>query len=658
MDSSREKRCYVRRLMVVLSISALLVSPVVTLAAEDAPSERVNLGEINVVSTPVIEENETDRYGAQKTTVTEKQMTDLNAQDLSTALRKTPGVNISRYNMIGAFGGGSGGGVFIRGMGSSRPGAEIKMAVDGVPMYMSVWNHPLLDMMAIDAASSVEVYKSPQPQYFGNAMGMVNILPKKKTEEGFATSGGAAVGSHGTVSVTAAHGGKQGDFDYYLGGAYRSSDGHRENADGRTQNVYGRIGYCLSDQWDMFFYTLVSDNYANDPGAEGADVNEREGRYETRSWLTALTVENRFDVATGSIKVYRNAGEGDWLDQPTDTPGVREDLFNDYLFYGVKAKESFYLWPGGELVAGFDWEVTDGSYDQTLTDGSKNDWEGYDFSVTAPYLAVSQMLGDADGWYVIPSAGFRYYDNSEFESESAPHAGLMLGHKDTRLHAGYSRGVLYPGLEVVVMSEMVIPYLGESWKDLVAETSDHYEIGLSHQFGKLAEVDLTWFHEKGKNRYVIVPPPPPPPVYDNVESYEMQGVEATLNIYPSDDFSMFAGMTWLDPEPSDLPYAPELTVSGGANWRFLNTFRLSADFQYVDEMYVDAQVRKQGTVNTGLVDDSFLLNAKLTYGFTATGNVEWEMFVAGENLTDTDYEYLPGYPMPGVTGMIGIGFSM
>ena len=64
-----------------------------------------NLEEITVVGSPVIEANEVDRYASQKTTVTQRQIQDLNAQDVSTALRMAPGVNITQYNMIGSFGG-------------------------------------------------------------------------------------------------------------------------------------------------------------------------------------------------------------------------------------------------------------------------------------------------------------------------------------------------------------------------------------------------------------------------------------------------------------------------------------------------------------------------------------------------------------------------
>ena len=218
--------------MVLLGVASFLVMILHQYSCLAYESESSELATIVVTATPIIEGNERDRYGGEKTVVSEEQMEDLNAQDLTTALRRTPGVNISRYNMIGAFGGATGGGVFIRGMGASRPGAEIKTFIDGVPMFMSVWNHPLLDLMSIDSAESVEVYKSPQPYMFGNALAVVNIVPKVKTTEGFVTKFSFSGGAHETYVAKGEQGGKVGYFDYYVGGGYRTSDGHRENSDG------------------------------------------------------------------------------------------------------------------------------------------------------------------------------------------------------------------------------------------------------------------------------------------------------------------------------------------------------------------------------------------------------------------------------------------
>lgn len=624
--------------------------------AQNPPEKTYEIPQILVVGSPIIEGNEVDSFAGQKTTVTEQQIDDLNAQDLSTALRRTPGVNITRYNPVGSFGGASGGAVFIRGMGSSRPGSEIKMMVDGIPMYMSVWNHPLLDLMSIDPAQSIEVYKSPQPCIFGNAFAVINIIPKGKRVDGFRTSMRLEGGSYRTGIATIDHGGKQDNVDYYLSGGYRTSNGHREDADGEIKDAYGRIGYRFSPVWKLSAFSLGNDNSATDPGKEGADPSRKTGVYQTNSWMNIVTLENSYDLAKGFFKLYRNKGEGNWLNQPTNITRVRENQYNEFLFYGIKARETFHAWKGGQIVSGLDWDYTDGSYDDFYSNGANNSWSGHHFTIVSPYAAISHLFGERSEFYCIPSAGARYYDKSDFDSEWSPHAGIILGYRQTELHAGYARGVIYPGLDVVVLSEKVNPSLKNSWKNLHAEIVNHYEIGISHNFGQVATAEVTWFYDDGRDRYVIVSPPPPPPVFANIESYRTQGIEASISVNPVQNISLFAGVTYLDPKPSDLPYAPDITWSTGINWRFLEAFKLSLDCQYIDDMYVDSQARRLNATNNLEVHDYFLLNGKVGYSFL-WNRIRTEIFLAGENLTNAAYEYMPGYPMPGISGMMGLKLS-
>ena len=127
------KRYHAKNLVAVI-VLMLWITTAVSAVAEEV----FELEEIQVVASPIIERNLLDPFAGQKTLVSEAQIEILNVQDLTAALRKTPGINISRYNPIGSFGGGEGGAVFIRGMGSSRPGSEIKMYIDGIPMFMSI----------------------------------------------------------------------------------------------------------------------------------------------------------------------------------------------------------------------------------------------------------------------------------------------------------------------------------------------------------------------------------------------------------------------------------------------------------------------------------------------------------------------------------------
>ncbi|ROQ93197.1 TonB-dependent receptor [Desulfosoma caldarium] len=614
---------------------------------------------VRVVGSPIIEGNAIDAFAAQKTVVTDQQMEDLNAQDLQTALRQTPGVTISRYNPIGSFGGATGGAVFIRGLGSSRPGAEIKTFVDGVPVYMSIWNHPLLDLLPIDPAQSVEVYKSPQPHVFGNAFAAVNLVPKAALKEGYQTTLRGSYGSYDTAVVQGEHGGRPTDrWDYYLAGAYRRSDGHRDNANGELGNAYARLGGTINSHWGAYAFALWNDNYADDPGAKGAPRAQRLGRYETRLWLVTASLTNEYEKASGFFKVYRSSGEGDWLDQPTSREGVREDLFNDFLFYGFKARESFRLWPGSELVAGLDWDRTEGDYVARFTDGKRDVWDGHDFTLLSPYAALSHTFGDPQGFRVIPSVGVRYYDHTDFDGQWSPHVGVIVGYGHTELHASYARGVLYPGLDVVVFSQKVIPALKDTWKDLDAEVLDHFELGIRHRWAEKLTVDVTAFYDEGSDRYVVVPPPPFPPIYDNVEDYTLKGAEATATFFATDRLAFFAGATYLVADPDDLPYTPKWTVTGGLNWRFLDRWTLNVDGERVGSMAVREQARRFGALNTQKVDAYVLLNGKLSYQFPLSHTkAQGTVYVAVENILNEDYEYLPGYPMPGTNVMFGAKFT-
>lgn len=640
-----------KRLTVVVLMSAFVSQGAV--AGEQEP---VEIEEIVVVSSPVIEGNVVDRYGAGQTLITQEQIDSLNAQDVTSALRKTPGVNISRYNPIGAFGGGEGGAVFIRGMGSSRPGSEIKTYIDGVPMYMSIWNHPLMDLMSIDAGNTIEVYKSPQPQNFGNAMAGINIVPKTWTRDGYGGRVELSAGSYGTTVAKAETGGSSGNLDYYLGGGLRHSDGHRDHSEGDTGNVYGNLNYSLNSMWDVSLFALHSDNSAEDPGEEGADPSEREGTYETRATLASLTLSNSGESFNGFIKLYTNSGEGDWLDQPTDTDGVTEDLYNDFAFYGAKARETFSMGRITEIVTGFDWEYMEGDYEAFYSNGETEVWDGHDVTLLSPYTAISHEISVTDTVSLIPSAGVRYYDNSDFGNAWSPHAGLLMEAGCFSGHFGYSRGVVFPGLDVVVFSEEVISALGESWKDLDPEVMDHYEAGLSYSSGSLFKADLTWFYNDGKDRYVFVTSPTSKPVYQNVETYVTKGVEASVSISPREDLAFFFGATVMRTDPVDLPYAPDLTLSAGLNWRFLTAFKMSVDAQYQDGMYTASQARKSSAVNTEEVDGFTVVNCKVSYDIPCTG-MDLTVYVAGENLTDADYEYQSGYPMPGISLMTGVVMS-
>jgi outer membrane cobalamin receptor len=619
-------------------------------------ADAVEIEDTVVVASPVIEGNTVNQYGSQVTTVTEQQIQDLNAQDLPSALRRVPGVIISRHNPIGSFGGGDGGAVFIRGQGSSRPGAEIQMSLDGIPRFVGVWTHPLMDVNSIDPVERIEVYKGAQPVLFGNmAFGAVNMVTKRVRDPGLTGRVQGAYGSYDTWVGIAELGSKSGAFDYYGNVSYRESDGHRDNADGEIFSCFGRAGYEISSHWDANVLFSGTDSWANDPGPEDGS-HPPDGRFAVDDFITIFTAANRYAWGNGTLKAYWNRGDLDWTGQFNETTGQNDsDTLTDYDNYGVRVRQFVNPWNHGELMMGFDADFISGKAQFVEPPGEPQFFDRETFRILSPYVSLSHQLGEKTGWHVIPSAGARYFNHSEFEDEWGPQFGLVVGYRTTTVHAYYGRGLNYPGINVVIFDEVFIPGPDLKWRDLQPEVLDHVEVGICHDFMGMLQVDVTWFYNDGKDRYVLVPPPPPPPVFSSIDSYRTQGVETTVTAILHPNLSLFGGFTYLDKDPSDLPYAPTWSASGGLNFCFLEHFELSVDALFVDDYFTGSRDRSKGFENQERIDSFFLLNGKLAYSFPLPWkDMTGQVYVAGENLTDTDYEYKQGYPMPGINGMGGL----
>ena len=631
-------------------------------AKKNQPSER--LPELVVTAAPLVQGNETDVFATVSTVVSRQQMEDLNAMDIGSTLRTVPGVTIARHNLAGSYGGSSGGGIFIRGQGISRPGGELATLYNGVPRFNPVFSHPLLDILSIDAAHALRVHKAPQPQVFGNAFAAIDIQPRHAppgVSWGLELAG--AYGMHDTVVESASVSGRSGAWDLFAGQSYRRSSGHRPNAGGELQDYSANIGHALDEHWTLRLCLDHTENYAEDPGEEG--TRRRQGDYLTRDYVATFALEHKFEDFEGYIKPYWNGGRAKWLDQKmqgagaTPAPADVSDTLMRWDNYGVRVREHGTTQNGGELIAGIDVDIFTGTMDRVTYGGNVLHFSRAELQLYSPYLAMSQFMGNRKGFYVQPSGGMRFHAHDLFDSAIAPHAGLVVGYKDTELHAHYSRGVNYPGLNVIAFAHM-IPPLGNSWKKLKAELLDHYELGVSHHFSQTIQAEFSIFHDKGKRRYVMKTPPTG---FINIPSYENNGMEATVSWAPTKDLSFFAGATWLHCSVDEMPYTPEWTASAGMVWRFLENFKLCVDMLFQDRMHVspDAFGRTEtaASATNPSVPSVFLLNARIVHEFAlpSLGIKSGEIFLAVENITDRKYCYRPGYPLPGIGGMLGLALQ-
>jgi iron complex outermembrane receptor protein len=611
--------------------------------------------------------------------------------DIASTLRTVPGVTIGRRNIVGSYAGAEGGAIFIRGQGLSRPGSELVTLYDGVPRINAVYSHPLLDLLSADSAHAMRVYKSPQPQVFGNAFAAVAIEPRFTLEpagapatNGFASEVSAAYGTDDTVvqSAVVSANFRQDEAHattFAAGQSFRRSAGHRPNAGGELEDYFANLTQTLGKNWSVSAVFDHTNNYSEDPGPErdaalpaGAAVwPYHQGDYHTRDYFGTLTLANHFDAADGYIKTYWHHGRAVWHDQgryasnggirPPDaaSTGNTDDTTMRWDNYGVRLRETLRPTEGGELVAGFDFDAQSGKQTSIRYDGTAGaPLRREEFQVYSPYFAVSQRLGDRNRFHATPSAGLRFYAHNFFKPETAPHGGLVLGYKDeTTLHLTAARGVNYAGLNVAALAASM-PTLGKTWKNLRAEVLNHYEIGVTQRLLPALEATVTAFRDEGRHRYIMrFPAAGPANAFITVPSYHNSGVEASLSWAPTDALTLFAGGTWLRTSSDLLPFTPEWTASAGATWRFFDKFRLSVDFVYQDRMTSSGGFARASNATEGpLLPAVVLVNARLAYTFSLPSIKlrRGEIFIAGENLADRKYYYQPGYPLPGLSAMIGL----
>lgn len=593
----------------------------------------------------------------QVASVSEQQIEELNAQDLASALRRTPGVVISRHNPVGAFGGGDGGAVFIRGMGISRPGAELQTSMDGIPRFVGVWTHPILDTLSIDNVQRIDVYKGAQPVLYGNmANGVVDLITKRQTEPGAYTELNVAYGSHDTVMQSAEHGAKSGPLDYYFVQSFRESDGHRPFASGHLENYLFRVGYDLNDYWNASVLYHRTDNVSEDPGDIRTGI--RDGRFNTETDFGVVTFANAYEKTDGYLKLYWDSGSIDWVDQFSFPSGPNnEDTLSDWDNYGIRARQIFRPWEGAEFMIGHDLDYISGKAFFADPPNPNRSFPRETYRISQPYFLASQRVDLAEDVWIKPSAGVRGFFHDTYGDETGPQAGVVLNVDRTQFHAGYARGINYPGVFVDTMARTFQP--GDNRQDeLAAETVDHFEYGVSHHFNTNLTVEVTGFYDAGKNRIAFFLPPPFPPVWDNLGDFDTRGVELSGTWRASPDLAFYAGATCLLATPEVLPYTPDWSASFGVSYRFLEQFLFSLDGTFVDEHTALTLGRVPGSANER-IEPYFILGARLGYEFPMP---DWdgamgEVYVAGDNLTDSTYEYKPGYPMPGANVMAGFKLS-
>ena len=629
---------------------ATVIAALPLIAIQAATNIVANLPPVTVVASPVTQEESVAKDGADATTISRAQLAQLNAQDLQTALRQVPGVTISRYAPIGSYGGAQGGSVYLRGMGTARPGGEVRMHTDGVPRGSGMWSHPLMDSMPIDFAESVSVQKSPHPARYSDTFGAVDIETRRRREQGYEGEADLAYGRYNTFLSAGSAGFKEGPVDAYGGMSYKYSDGLRDHNMSILKSAFGRVGADLSEDEHIGFVYQRTDSKVEDPGEEKRPA-PRTDRFDLDTDLYTLRFDTERENIKGYSLLYFERGKIDWWqDDLCKTPAGAMDgnAHTEWLNFGFR---NFYDWNAWEhlwITGGFD--LAD-EYGETETRNVKNGKVPFKangrLDTISPYLGVRYDICLNDDWTLTPSIGSRYYIHTKYDNEWSPHAALTLDWQErVQLFVNGSRGVHYPGVYTRAVSS---DYARDT---LTAETMDYVSGGTKIALDETADLLVTVFHTDAQNRIDKTTKG-----YLNAGGMRATGVELSGHWRPTDDLAFFAGLTYTNPETSPVSRLPEWMATAGGTWKICDYLKWTLDGQFIDEMYAYSVRSSEEAAELRELDAGFLLNTRLAVPLDSFSPFGGELYLSLENLTNSHYAYYPGYPMDGIMWYLGCKFK-
>ncbi len=605
-------------------------------------SNQTTVIRIEVSASPITDAEVIAKDGANSVILGQDQLDRLSATDLPTALRQVPGVTISRYSPVGAYGGAQGGSVYIRGAGTARPGGEIKIYTDGVPRESGVWSHPLMDIAPIDFAEKITIAKNPQPQNYPGSFGAVDVRTKRRFEEGHEGEVNLAYGRFNTLLMSGSAGGKIDIFDYYAGLSYKYSENERKHNEAELRNYFARAGWQLSPEEHIAYIYQRTDNWVRDPGPKNRATPKRD-QFNTETDTHIIRMESDRDRLTGYALIYYEDGEIRWHQDhlsegnPFSPPGFSN---TDWQNYGYRSAFDYEL-DRLTLTASLDSWSEGGDTRNVRESDSVRVW-GYNgrFFTTAPYLGARYDFDISDNWTLTPSVGARYYSNNEFDNETAPCAALTLENKEKlKFFLSHARGVHYPGIYVRGTSPL-------NWKTLESETMDTTELGSQIQLGShVAHIAL--YRSEIENRLDSTSDG-----YFNTGELTTYGAEGSVHLYPHEALSFFIGGNYSYSEDRPVSRLPKASINTGAIYQIAEHLKLNLDAQYVSTQYAYSMRETDPILKK--IDNYFLLNAKISLDINAFCNQDGELYIAMENLTDQRYEYFPDYPMPGVMWYTGM----
>lgn len=606
----------------ILLVSSFITSGLANLInGQDISKDTLRIDEVVVTGTPVkINRN---NVPMSVSVVSQAQLNESSESAVLPVLSgQVPGLFVTERGVTG-FGvsAGSAGQITIRGIGGN-PTTGVLMLIDGHPQFMGIMGHPLPDSYVTSDIERVEVIRGSGSVLYGsNAMGgVINLITKKQTKDGFHGSSRLMYGSYNTQKYMLSGGYKKDKLSIYISGNHDQTDGHRPNSEFRITNGYSKVGYDLNDHVKLNADFSLAKFKSQDPGPDTLNAKKGEAIDITRGY-TSFTAENDFDKASGAAKIFYNFGEHNITD------GFHSTDHN----YGLNLFESLKLIDGNTITLGLDYMNFGGLVENLKAMGGK----GIVFADTTVYeLGYYGFVQQTFAKKLTLNAGLRLQHNQVYGNEWIPSAGLAYRTSETTtLKASYSKGFRSPTIREL--------FLWGPNPKLQPETVFNYEAGMLKSFcERKLNIELTGFLVKGDNLIVTVPMKG----LLNAGQVENKGIEFSADANPSTKLSFHAAYSYIHMK-SPVYATPEHQLFISSRYR-LNKTSFTLSLQHVANLDTDPSAKTH-------FEDFTLINARIAQCICRFA----EVFANADNLLNQKYEQNRYYTMPGTTLFAGLNLN-
>jgi len=538
--------------------------------------------------------------------------------------------------------------------------------IDGRPVYDPFFGDLRLENLPIDNIAKIKVIKGPvDPVYGPNTIGsVINIVTKKGTSTP-TTRANISYETHNTQDYWLEHGGRKNQFNYYLTGSFRKSNGFslandfeptavqpgefREQSSLEKKNVSTNLGYDFGPEDKVALLVGYYDAERDNPVNINQSGTARRGIPFTRftdwkRWYVDLygqtKIGNRLELRGNA---YFDRFKNDLTIFTDATFSTKDEVSKDTNdVFGVNWQGTFALTDFVKIKAGG--FLKQDQHERKDANGK----EEFD-ALTNGYFLETEWMPYPN---LLLSAGLNYdilFPNSDetISAWSPRGAAIFEPIPATRFHAAIGRKTRLPRL--------INLFGGVSNLSLNEEKNFLVEVGATQAlWNNRWEVGVTGFRNDLTDGigFVFLPGPGRRIQDQNNTDSRTLGIESYLSANLTDGLNLLIDYTYMDikVEIKNEPHFDRFVHQFNAQLQYQSPFGLGG---FLQMSYIDGEPNafpEDSTIGTESFVNFFLMNGKITYELIKG----IRPFLAIENLTDSNYARNLGFPESGRRYFMGV----